>query len=68
MADEVEKAGAGWRVEPTSDGIAEGLSKVLASRMELTTKGLAARSFVEHEYSWEHIANRTLDKYIASIS
>ena len=63
MASAVEKAGAGWAVEPNSKAIAQGMQNILSKQSELSTKGIAARNLVEQKYSWNRIARQTLTEY-----
>jgi glycosyltransferase involved in cell wall biosynthesis len=64
MADEVSAAGAGWRVEPTVEGIAAGLEEVLSADAEqLRMAGAAARRLAEEKYGWQTVAERSLDAY-----
>jgi len=64
MADEVATAGAGWRVEPTVDGIAAGLHDVLTADAEqLRQAGAAARRLAEEKYGWQTVAEKSLDAY-----
>jgi glycosyltransferase involved in cell wall biosynthesis len=63
MATEVWQSGAGWKVEPTADAIADGLCTVLASRSELQIKRQAARDLISRDYSWEQVGKRLLNEY-----
>jgi glycosyltransferase involved in cell wall biosynthesis len=64
VADEVAAAGAGWRVEPTAEGIAAGLREVLrADGDELRRAGAAARRLAEEKYRWENVAVNSLNQY-----
>jgi len=64
MADEVVAAGAGWRVEPTAEGIAAGLRQVLrAGSDELRRAGAAARRLAEERYRWDNVAVESLNAY-----
>lgn len=64
VADEVAAAGAGWRVEPTAEGIAAGLREVLHADSEaLRRAGAAARRLAEEKYRWENVAVESLNAY-----
>jgi glycosyltransferase involved in cell wall biosynthesis len=64
VADEVAAAGAGWRVKPTTEGIAAGLREVLrAESDELREAGAAARRLAEEKYRWDNVAVESLNAY-----
>jgi len=64
VADEVVAAGAGWRVEPTAQGIAAGLRQLLrADSEELRRAGAAARRLAEEKYRWDNVAVESLNAY-----
>jgi glycosyltransferase involved in cell wall biosynthesis len=56
--------GCGWWVEPSTDGIAEGLAA--ATRLEcaaLDEMGARGRALVQAEYGWDRVADRFLALY-----
>ena len=64
MAEEVTAADAGWAVAPSPAGIAEGLRRILtADRQTFQTFGANARQLIVQNYTWEQIANRTVEAY-----
>jgi glycosyltransferase involved in cell wall biosynthesis len=63
MATEVMISGAGWAVEQNSTAIAQGISRVLAERSQLSLRGQAARNLVEQKYSWSQIGKQALQEY-----
>lgn len=64
MAEEVAAAGAGWAVEPSPEGIAAGLGKVLSlGEHELRAAGLRARQLAAGEYTWQSVARRSVGLY-----
>ena len=59
----VEK-GCGWRVEPSVEGLAQGLA--LATSIDtdkLRAMGSSGRRYVESEYSWGEVAQRFIQLY-----
>lgn len=63
IAKEVAQAGAGWEVEATPAGIANGLSVALMRRAELAGKGVMARQLAANSYSWEQVVQQIKRKY-----
>ena len=64
VADEVADAGAGWRVEPTPEGIATGLQQVLSVEDDaLRQAGVAARRLAAENYCWDKTAARCVEAY-----
>jgi len=64
MADEVADAGAGWRVEPTPEGIAAGLREVLsADESRLRQAGIKARRLAVQRYGWDDAAKGSVEAY-----
>ncbi len=64
LAEEVAAAGAGWKVEPSAEGIAAGIREVLATdRKQLQRAGAAARRLAEENYTWEEVAVRWVEEY-----
>ena len=60
----LEEAGCGWRVEPTLDGIAEGLMRATSLRLQcLRQMGEKGRQMVSSQFSWEHVASQMLGAY-----
>ena len=61
---EVVAAGAGWLVEATRQGVAQGLLKLLdLSAAELEIAGRNARYLAEDRYTWPMIAERSVEAY-----
>lgn len=60
--------GGGWSVEPSEDGIYHALLDLLREdEAGLKQRGAAARSLVEREFTWQHIAAK-LDDACRSVS
>jgi glycosyltransferase involved in cell wall biosynthesis len=60
----VPEIGCGWWVQPTVDGIAEGLRHATSlDRETLLRMGENGRSLVSKEFGWKVIANRMLSRY-----
>jgi glycosyltransferase involved in cell wall biosynthesis len=60
----VQETGCGWWVQPTVDGIAEGLRHATSlDREELLRMGEKGRSLVSKEFGWKRIANLMLSRY-----
>ena len=64
MADEVAAAGAGWKVEPSPEGIAAGISEIISQNaLTLRQAGVRARRLAGQEYSWANVATRSVKAY-----
>jgi glycosyltransferase involved in cell wall biosynthesis len=60
----LRETGCGWWVEPTVDGIAEGLRLATnLSRDELRKMGAKGPALVMTQFSWKHIAHQVLSMY-----
>jgi glycosyltransferase involved in cell wall biosynthesis len=56
--------GCGWRVDPTVDGIAEGLRQATSLDSDtLQLMGARGRAFVSAEFSWRRVAKQMLAAY-----
>jgi glycosyltransferase involved in cell wall biosynthesis len=65
----LQQLGCGWWVDPTVDGIAEGLRQATSSDSEtLQAMGRKGRAFVEAEYRWERIAKQFIATYEAVLN
>jgi glycosyltransferase involved in cell wall biosynthesis len=61
---EAARAGAAVEVEPTVEGTTEGLRELLALKPnELQERGIAGRQLVEMQYTWDGVAQKTLELY-----
>ncbi|NLD43026.1 MAG: glycosyltransferase, partial [Chloroflexi bacterium] len=63
MADEVVAAGAGWRAEPTPQGIAGALVAAVEARQHLAAMGQRARQLVAERYTWGKVARALCEHY-----
>lgn len=63
VAEHVRRAGCGLVVEPSVDGLAEGLLRLAARRADWPAMASAGRSYVVRELQWDRIANRVADQY-----
>lgn len=63
MAEEIEAAGAGWKVAESADGVAERLIDVLNERDKLHKMGQYARGLISARYTWDRIATETVRHY-----
>jgi glycosyltransferase involved in cell wall biosynthesis len=60
----LQQHGCGWWVDPTVDGIGEGLRQATSSDSEtLRAMGRKGRAFVKAEYRWERIAKQFIAMY-----
>jgi glycosyltransferase involved in cell wall biosynthesis len=58
------ETGCGWSVDPTVDGIAEGLRQATMLNQEaLRAMGKKGRALVIEKFSWKHVANLVLAMY-----
>jgi glycosyltransferase involved in cell wall biosynthesis len=65
----LQQYGCGWWVDPTVDGIAEGLRQATSSDSEtLRAMGRKGRAFVKAEYRWERIANQFIATYVSVLN
>ncbi len=60
---DIVNADAGWLAEPTIQGIAETLVRVLAEKPRWAEMGSNARQLAVREFSWETVAERTIAAY-----
>ncbi len=64
MADEVAEAGAGWAVETTAAGIAQGILHVLRIPVaDLQQVGKNGRKLAAEQYSWQRSATLSVEAY-----
>ena len=64
MADEVARFGAGWKVEPTSAGVADGIKRALSENRDVWIEaGRNARRLVEERYRWDIIGRKSVEQY-----
>lgn len=62
MAEEIQGAGAGWRVECDPWSVADGLRRIVTERQRLRGMGIAARKLAS-QYEWADVAARLKDIY-----
>src|SRR5215469_1796428 len=61
--------GCGWYVEPTPDGLADGLrAATLLDRATLREMGATGRVFAKTEFSWRRVASRFISLYESLLS
>lgn len=64
LADRVLQAGAGWKVQPSPEGIAAGLIEaVTLDGSRLAQAGDAARKLAREKYNWDTIAVESIGEY-----
>lgn len=64
MAEAVEKAAAGWRIDASVEGIAQGLRSVIRLPGDVLSQAARnARSLAEKSFSWQEIARRSVAEY-----
>ena len=64
MADDVAAAGAGWAVETSTEGIAQGLHRLLQTPVaELQQVGQNGRRMAAERYSWQKSATLSVQAY-----
>jgi glycosyltransferase involved in cell wall biosynthesis len=64
MAEEVAAAGAGWKMEPSPQGIAAGIRKAVTDGIDaLQAAGEKARRLAVENYGWDKIAARSVEAY-----
>ena len=59
----VNECDAGWVCATDSNGIAKMLTLAISQRDELSTKSQNARNAVQQSFSWDMIAEQTIEKY-----
>jgi glycosyltransferase involved in cell wall biosynthesis len=63
------ESGCGWWVDPTVDGIADGLRQATAVDLEtLRSMGAKGRSLVSAKFGWKRVADRMLSTYEAILA
>ena len=65
---EVQESGVGWVVEPTLDGVAEGLAEALGSDSARAERRARAREFAVGTYASDTVARRTRELYRRAIA
>lgn len=61
---ELETHDCGWWVEPTPEGIEQGLNEALRTQNEeLSAMGVRGRALIEEKYQWPGIAERMVEFY-----
>lgn len=60
---DVEKRGAGWLVDPDAEAVASGIRSVFVDLEEARKRGSKARQWVEEEFTWPRIAERSVEIY-----
>ena len=64
VADEVQAAAAGWRVEATAESIAQALQRLAGTDPnEIQNAGARASCWVAGQYSWPTVAAKTIEHY-----
>lgn len=63
MAEIVADAGAGWKVDPDPDSIAEGFRRVIRCIPVLDRLGDNARRLAQERYQWNRMAEESLSGY-----
>ncbi len=63
LAGKINEKDAGWGVETTASAIANAIKKAIEEREKWTVKSQNARDFIKSEFSWEVIAQKTVEEY-----
>ncbi len=63
MAEEIEETGTGWAVDLDFRDVGEAILKAFEDKEELARRGDMARKLIEEQYTWEKIAEKTLEQY-----
>jgi glycosyltransferase involved in cell wall biosynthesis len=64
VADQVVAAGAGWRTDPSPQGIARRLGDILGTeRSQLLRAGTHARELARQTFNWQYAAGVAVDAY-----
>lgn len=63
VAEDVVAAHAGWQTDPSAEGVAEALMRIMESRKELCAMGRRARELAEVKYSWDRVGTEALKRY-----
>lgn len=64
MLEDLIEYDAGWATKLNPDDIAESIVKALKSPSEVINKGKNARKLIEENYTWERVAEKTIEFYI----
>jgi glycosyltransferase involved in cell wall biosynthesis len=66
---QLEAQGCGWRVAPSTDGLACGLRRALQIEGPvLRAMGMRGREYVAREFEWKPLAKRFIQLYLAAMS
>jgi glycosyltransferase involved in cell wall biosynthesis len=60
---EAQDAGAGFVVQRTVDGVADGLLKVMSDAAKGRAMGEAGRRLIEEKFTWEAVARSLVEMY-----
>ena len=63
LGEEIEKNNAGWMSETNPYSLATRIIDVVKENDKFYQKGLNGRRYVDREYSWKKIANKTIQIY-----
>ncbi len=65
IAEHVEKAGAGFLVDPNADSISEGFVRAWKARKEISAMGRRGQEFVCSDLTWSSVAAKSVEIYRA---
>lgn len=63
MLEDLVEYDAGWTTKLNPDNIAESIIKALKSPIEANKKGKNARKLIEENYTWDKVAEKTIEFY-----
>jgi glycosyltransferase involved in cell wall biosynthesis len=63
VASHVERAGAGWLIEPNAESIREGISLAIRQKEQWAEMGARGRQYVLGQLTWAHAAERSMEIY-----
>lgn len=68
VVEHVLAAGCGIGIEPTMEGVEDGILELLARRSEWSNMGLSGHRYLLTDLNWSHIAERAARSYRSALS
>lgn len=68
MAKEIDETGTGWAVDLDFREVGEAILQAFEDKEELFRRGQKARELIVEQYTWDKIAEKTLEQYTKLLS
>lgn len=63
VSSHVERAGAGWLIEPNAESVRDGISLAIRQKDQWAEMGARGREYVLGQLTWSHAAERSMEIY-----